>query len=159
MTFTYDGAALGDAPLARKGSSCAATLTTRPAPGSAPGPHTVGATDPSVSATYTVDPAPVPAPPGPVRAPPSPSPTLPPASPSDAPGAQSAVPSATGGGSGSPSAGVLAGMPGRGTSDGGSATPWVLGGAALFILVDLAILALLSRRGRRGGRRRALPDG
>lgn len=149
VTFTFDGTVLGDAPLARKGSSCVASLRTTPVAGGGPGPHTVRAAGTSASATYTVDPAPSAAPPGPVRASPTPSGAAPSAGPSDAPGAQPAGPSATG--AGTPSIEVPAGMEGRSGSAGTSATTWVLGGGALLIIADIAILALLSLRGRRGG--------
>jgi hypothetical protein len=154
VTFTFDGAVLGDAPVTRKGSSCVASLQAKPVPSSGPGPHTVRAGDASV--IYTVDPAPSPAPRSPLQASPAPSPTRPSGSPSDA----SATPSAAGGGSGSPSAEAPGGMAGRSTSEGTSATTWVLGGGALLIAV-VAILALLSLRGRHGeraDRERALPE-
>lgn len=156
VTFTFDGAVLGDAPVTRKGSSCVASLQAKPVPGSGPGPHTVRAGD--ASATYTVDPVPSPAPRSPVQASPPRSPTGPSASPSDA--APSAVASATDSGSGSPSAEAPGGLAGRSTPEGTSATTWVLGGAALLIAV-VAILALLSLRGRHGeraDRERALPE-
>ena len=157
VTFTFDGAVLGDAPVTRKGSSCVASLQAKPVPGSGPGPHTVRAGD--ASATYTVDPVSSPAPRSPVQASPPRSPTGPSASPSDA-AAPSAVASATGSGSGSPSAEAPGGLVGRSTPEGTSATTWVLGGAALLIAV-VAILALLSLRGRHGehaDRERALPE-
>ena len=158
VTFTFDGAVLGDAPVTRKGSSCVASLQTEPVPSSGPGPHTVRAGDASV--IYTVDPAPSPAPRSPVQASPAPSPTRPSGSPSDASATPSDVASAASGGSGSPSAEAPGGMAGRSTPEGTSATTWVLGGAALLIAV-VAILALLSLRGRHGeraDRERALPE-
>jgi len=164
VTFTFDGTVLGDATIARKGSSCVASLQTKPVPGSAPGAHTVRAAGTSVSATYTVDPAPSTAAPSPVRASPTPSRTAPSASPSDMAGAQPAAPSATDTAQGLPSTEVPVRMVGPSGSEGTgiSATTWVLGGGALLILADVAILALLSRRGRHGRHgkpERALPGG
>jgi hypothetical protein len=145
VTFTFDGTVLGDAPLTRKGSSCVAGLRASPTPGSGPGPHTVRAPDASV--TYTVDPAQG-APPSPVRASPTSGPSAASAGPSDVAGAQPAVPSAADTGQDPPSADIPAGLAGT-SGSGTSATTWVLGGAALLIVV-VTILALLSLRGRRG---------
>ena len=147
VTFTFDGTVLGDAPLTRKGSSCVASLQAGPIPGSGPGPHTVRAPDASV--TYTVDPAQGAAPPSPVRASPTSGPSAPSAGPSDVAGAQPTVPSASDTGQDPPSADIPAGLAGTDGSGGTSATTWVLGGAALLIVV-VTILALLSLRGRRG---------
>jgi hypothetical protein len=153
VTVTYDGAALGTAPLRPQGGDCVATLPSTSH--GRPGRHEVRIAGISVATTYTVDP-----PPSPRAGPASPGPAgsaggarspTPSGTPGTAPAAASYLPTPPDGRSTTLSARAIT-MPGPGASGGGSATPWLLTIGGLLILGDLCLLALLTIRTRRATR-------
>ena len=153
VTVTYDGAAVGTAPLHPQRSDCVATLPSTSRGG--PGRHDVRIAGTSVATTYTVDPPPSPrigpadpASPGPAGSADSGRSPTPSGTPGTAPASASYLPTPPDGRSTTLSARAIS-MPGPDASGSGSATPWLLTIGGMLILGDLCLLALLTIRTRR----------